>query len=355
MKLTLFLLTMIWSFDAFSKVYYSKQIKDTDLGKAFSTQSHQVGDHCLVGHISYHKDLSGSLDYFQRVNSSNIRRRTFGEVHGGVNLFIVAGSVSTSMTHRNATDNKTMTSQLHLKLDEGYSTLEQRSVKNGKDLSQCGTHFIYQVNYGRDIFINTRLHFRTEEDFKRFVIKIKIRLLFFKKTFTKIREIEKYAENAVFSVDVNSNGPLPAELQAKLNAKPTHCSGKNISPCLETLASLVDYSFDANGLVKDLAQLEKVPRSFVVVGFQDSGHYGAQDWQAIQQNYLYEQTWHAVEAHFGDAVRTLQRAEAFLAVASESEKPQLEAQKAAAEQALLDATQLRETCFASPWLSQCQL
>ncbi|TMP76960.1 hypothetical protein CWC05_21045, partial [Pseudoalteromonas ruthenica] len=79
----------------------------------------------------------------------------------------------------------------------------------GYENNDCGNSFIYQLDYGRDVFINTRLHFRSEADYKRFVTKIKIRLLFFKKTITKVKLIEKYAANAVLSIDANSSAPLP--------------------------------------------------------------------------------------------------------------------------------------------------
>ncbi|MCF6441564.1 hypothetical protein L1077_19180 [Pseudoalteromonas luteoviolacea] len=353
MKIYLAAIATLLSCVAHGKVYYSEKVKTTDLGKTFNLNTHTVGQPCLQGDVQYHSNLSGSLNYFQRVDETLIRRRTFGEVHGGINLFIIAGSVSTSMTHRNATDSLSLTSQLHLKFDEGYSTLEDRGLINGINIGDCGHSFVYQVNYGRDLFVNTRLHFKTVEDYKRFVIKIKIRLLFFKKTITKVKEIEKYAESAVFSVDVNSNGPLPEKLQKQLNERPTYCRGSNISPCLETLHELVSYSFDNNGLVKDLASLEKVPRSFVVKGFQDSGHYGAQDWIMANNQEADEATWRKADSHYGQAVRELERAKAFLTVATEGELAQAQLRYDQALIKLTDAQALKSRCFEKPWLSEC--
>ncbi|KZN51081.1 hypothetical protein [Pseudoalteromonas luteoviolacea] len=337
---------------AHGKVYYSEKITASDLGKSFNFNSHTVEQPCLRGDVQYHPSLSGRLNYFQRVDETLIRRRTFGEVHGGVNLFIIAGSVSTSMTHRNATDSLSLTSQLHLEFEEGYDTLENRTLNNNIDIGNCGHSFIYQVNYGRDLFVNTRLHFKTEEDYKRFVIKVKIRLLFFKKTFTKVKEIEKYAENAVFSVDVNSNGPLPVRLQKQLNERPTYCSGSNISPCLDTLHELVSYTFDNDGLAKDLDSLEKVPRSFVVKSFQDSGHYGAQDWVASRTTED-EMIWRRADSYYGRAVRDLERAKAFLQVATDDEKVQAQIDYDQAVIKLADAEALKSRCFENPLLSEC--
>jgi hypothetical protein len=346
-------LAIVWSGFAYSTVYYSELVKEYDLGKSFDLSIHQLGTHCLQGKVIYHKDLSGSLDYFQRVDQRLIRRRTFGEVHGGINLFIIAGSVSTSINHVNATDNLTLTSQLHLKLDQGYSTLESRSLRPNKSIEHCGRQFVYQINYGRDLFINTRLHFRSEEDYKRFVTKIKIRLLFFKKTITKIKEIEKYAEHAVFSVDVNSNGALPVELQQKLDGQPRYCKGSEITPCLETLQSLVSYSFDEQGLIKDLSSLEKVPRSFVVKGLRDSGHYGAKDWLQLSTP-NYELVWRAIDEQFGDALRNLERTKAFYSVASAEDKTAAELALQQAELVLEEITFKRDECFAHPWMAMCQ-
>lgn len=353
MKSFLPLLSLSCAFAAQGQIYYSEKVGVNDLGRAFNPSMHQLKDACLQGTPTQHTEFSGSLDYLQRADQTLIKRRTFGEVHGGVNLFIIAGSVSSSMTHRNATDQNTLTSQLHLKFEEGYSTLENRQVKTDVNLRDCGSHFVYQVNYGRDLFINTRLHFRTEEDYKRFVTQTKTRLLFFKKTKTKVKEFEKYAENAVFNVDINSNGPLPAKLQQLLNEQPTYCRGSDMTPCLQTLEKLVNYSFDPEGLQFDLAELAKVPRSFVVKSYRESGHFSAHNWQPVVSNTMHEATWHRAEQRYGEAVRRVARFKAFLAVASEVEKPALEAQLEAAHFALDDAQRLRKTCIDSPWMSQC--
>ncbi|NOU51898.1 hypothetical protein HG263_15280 [Pseudoalteromonas sp. JBTF-M23] len=342
---------LLLAFNISAKQYYSEQFSEQDLGKAFDTELHRASETCLTGTVEHHQQSAGQLDYLQRLNETQIRRRTFGEVHGGVNLFIVAGSVSTSITHTNATDNLTLTSQLHLKLSQGHSTIESRQVL--KDAEYCGDQFIYQVNYGRDLFINTRLHFRSEADYKKFVTKIKIRLLFFKKTKTKVKEIEKFAQNAVLTIDANSSGSLPPRLQQIMNSNPKHCRGSNISPCLNTLQALADYTFGGQ-LSDDLGALPKLPRSIITKTYEESGHFDVSNDVSVVSTEQYEPIWRDIEKRYGEAVRRHRRAEAFLAVATEQEQASAQAEYDMSQQQLSQLQVLRSTCLVQPWLGQCQ-
>ena len=352
MRILVSLLILCCSFSVFSKRYYTESYTQADLGRGFNLQSHTPDAKCVTGQVRYHSAMSGELDYLQRLNATQVRRRTFGEVHGGVNLFIIAGSVSTSITHRNSTDKLSLTSQLHLKFDEGYSTLENRQLVAGYENNDCGNSFIYQLDYGRDVFINTRLHFRSEADYKRFVTKIKIRLLFFKKTITKVKLIEKYAANAVLSIDANSSAPLPAELTSLLNNNTQHCRGSDITPCLTTLQRLSDYVFGNSGLAKDLKVMEKAPRGITTRSYEESGHYALQS-QSIKTEPQYDFIWQKIESRYGAAVRRLERARAFLAIANDGEldAAQLEVERATI--LLSDMEGIRSVCMTSPWLAQC--
>lgn len=353
MRILVSLLILSCSFKVLSQRYYSESYTQADLGRGFNQQLHKPAVKCVTGEVRYHRAMSGELDYLQRLNATQVRRRTFGEVHGGVNLFIIAGSVSTSITHRNATDNLSLTSQLHLKFDEGYSTLENRQLVDGYEHNECGNSFIYQLNYGRDVFINTRLHFRSEADYKRFVTKIKIRLLFFKKTITKVKLIEKYAANAVLSIDANSSAPLPLQLKALLKNNTRYCRGNDITPCLTTLQRLSDYAFGDSGLANDLSVMEKAPRSIMTRSYEESGHYDSRD--GVQSNLEnYDFIWHGIDKRYGLAVRRLARAEAFLAVALEPEKNTAQAEFDLAIVHLADMEILRQTCQISPWEARCK-
>ncbi|CAM4289968.1 hypothetical protein [Pseudoalteromonas byunsanensis] len=353
MRAILYGALVCFSVGASAQRYYSELFSEQDLGKSFAVQTHKVGDKCLTGTVVHTPVSSGELDYLQRQNETQIRRRTFGELHGGVNLFIIAGSVSTSMTHRNATDTLSLTSQLHLKLEQGYSALEERQVVAGYEDLSCGNDFVYQVRYGRDLFLNARLHFRTEEDYKKFVTKIKIRVLFFKKTKTKIKEIEKFAANAVLSIDANSNGALPAGLEQLMANNPKHCRGNNITPCLDTLQKLADYTF-GGPLSSELNNLPKITRSIMIESYQDSGHYELSSLQGMQSSEQYSDVWLAIDERYGKAVRDVQRAEAFLAVATEDEQPDAQAQFDAAKVNLEEMEVLRSSCFADPNQPQCR-
>lgn len=337
------------------KTYYGDQFSTRDLGLGYSEAVHKGREKCLTGNIIRHPRGSGRLDFYNFSNTTNVKRRTFGEVHAGINLFIIAGSASTSMYHSNATDNLSVTSSMHFFLDEGYSSIEDRNLVPDWQSKDCGDSFLYQVNYGRDIFLNAKLHFRSEADYKRFVTKIKIRVLFFKKTITKVKEYQKYAANAVFTLDVNSNGALPAELETILAASPVVCKGSNISPCLDTVTTISDYLFGDAGLAQDIGELSPVVRSVKTARYEKSGHYEVVAPAPPNQDQVFA-ILSRVEARYGELVREEQRAKAFYLVAEgDDDKAEALAHWQETSQTRIQFEVTRSECFASPLLTRCQV
>lgn len=347
-------IVVVLSQGAQAERYVSDRVGVADLGRSVQPSSLQLGAACVQGTVQYHPHGRAQLDYWQGMDDIDSARQVYGEVHGGVNLFIAAGSVSTSITQRNATDNLTLSSQLHLQLDQGSSSLEQRTVLPGSSSANCGEQFVYQVRYGQDIFLNARWHFRSEDDYQKFVTKVKVRVLFFKKTYTKVKELESHAKNAVLDIDVSSSAPLPAPLQALLQAQPRYCPGNNIAPCLATLQHVVDYLVGDTGLRADLATMPLQPRQFVTASYQDSGYFLYTN--TLQTSSIsYDERWLGVYRRFGQANRDLQRAEAFLAVASDEEREQATAHWQAAEQQQQFWAARWTRCQAQPWLAECLL
>ncbi|MCL1124944.1 hypothetical protein [Shewanella surugensis] len=347
-----FLLTLV-SLPIVATEYYGDGYSVDDLGKGFTSQNYQSVPACIEGSVVTHTQGKGELNFLNQLDQRQVRSRTFGELHGGVNLFIIAGSVSTSIYHTNAKDDLTVSSSLHLYFDEGHHTLENRQILDHADSSQCGDSFIYQVDYGRDIFLTSQLHFQSVEDYKKFVTKIKIRLLFWTKTKTTVKEFKEYAQNAVLTVKVNSNGAIPASLQALLDSRPTSCKGDEVDECMDTLNQLSTYLFEPTGLAQDMDSMPPVIRSMHTKQYQESGHYSLNQPAEPEQEALMSIV-EEVEQEYGDRVRQEQRLKAFYQVAETvTEEQDYLAQWQAAKAYRTAFESLRTRCFISPFENEC--
>lgn len=346
-------LCLLLSLPAASKEYFGDGYSADDLGKGFTSHNYQSMPSCIEGTVVTHTQGKGELNFLNQLDQKQVRSRTFGELHGGVNLFIVAGSVSTSVYHTNAKDDLTVSSSLHLYFDEGHHTLENRQVLDSADLAQCGDSFIYQVDYGRDIFLTSQLHFQSVEDYKKFVTKVKIRLLFWTKTKTTTKEFKEYAQNAVLTVKVNSNGAIPASLQALLDSRPTSCKGDDVDECMDTLNQLSTYLFEPTGLAQDMDSMPPVIRSMHTKQYQESGHYSINQIEQPEQETLMNIV-EGVEQEYGARLREEQRVKAFYQVAdTQAEQQAYLALWDTATAHRIAFEPLRSRCFISPFENEC--
>lgn len=253
--------------------YYGDRYNTSHLGYGFNSSLFKATKPCLLGDKEFQKKTQGKLDFIYNLQSKQLRERTYGEIHGGVNLFILAGSVSTSVYHKTSTNSQTLSNTILFKYDAGATTLENRKAHSGLNTDNCHNSFIYQINHGQDIYLTAKLRFKTIDDYKKFVTKIKIRILWKKKTKTKTKILEKYAKNAVFTVSVNSNGKLPNQLNKLISEKKLTCRGDNIEPCIDSYLSLSSYLYANDGLSQDMQQMEPPVRSIITRTYSKSGHY----------------------------------------------------------------------------------
>ncbi|WP_299495264.1 hypothetical protein [uncultured Shewanella sp.] len=346
-------LCLLLSLPVASREYFGDGYSADDLGKGFNSQTYQSMPSCLEGAVVTHTQGKGELNFLNQLDQRQVRSRTFGELHGGVNLFIVAGSVSSSVYHTNAKDDLTVSSSLHLYFDEGHHTFENRQVLDNVDTSQCGDSFVYQVDYGRDIFLTSQLHFQSVEDYKKFVTKVKIRLLFWTKTKTTVKEFKEYAQNAVLTVKVSSNGAIPASLQALLDSKPTSCKGDEVDECMDTLNQLSTYLFEPTGLAQEMNTMPPVIRSMHTKQYQESGHYSINQIALPEQEALMSIV-DGVEEEYGARVRQEQRVKAFYHVAETEEEQSIYLAQWQAATAYREAFEpVRERCFRTPFENEC--
>ncbi len=335
--------------------FYGDRYNQQDLGKGYHSNRYHLGQPCLSGDIIFTPKSKGTLNFLSQLTDTDVREQTFGEIHGGVNIFIASGSASTSITHNVAKDDLSANLSMHMNLDYGYDTLENRIMDTAQTSTECGDSYVYQIDYGRDIFLTAKLHFNSLDEYKKFVTKITVRVLFVKKSWTKTKIIKKFAQNAVLTINVASNGVLPHRLQSLVDENPTACRGLEIEKCIDTYHLLSQYLFDQSGLISDLDTIPKPVRSAHMRTYQESGHYALTAHRSEPDPILFEMI-QSVEARYGELVRLESRTKAFYET-SESEIERV-VRYTEWQSALNNRDQfatLRDACFTQPSVQLCDV
>lgn len=337
-----------------SRIYYGDRYNQAYLGYGFDSSRLKPTKKCLIGSSEFHKKSKGKLDFIYNLKSQQLRERTYGEIHGGVNLFIFSGSVSTSIYHKTSTDAQSISNTVLFTYDAGVTTLENRTLPDNIEVAECGSGFIYQIDYGQDIYLNARLRFKTVEDYKRFITKIKIRILWKKKTKTKTKTLEKYAKNAIFTISVESNGELPKPLKQLIASENLTCRGDDIEPCVESYMALSNYLYSDVGLAKDIKPLPTPIRSITVRNFLESGHPEFIAEQAQPSPSLLK-LLEVIEQTYGDLVQQEATAKALydLSVTLEEKEKTLLVWNIAKEKRR-DFAKVRSICFDDPNFLNCR-
>ncbi|MEM9103394.1 MAG: hypothetical protein AAGB12_13845 [Pseudomonadota bacterium] len=252
------------------------------LGRGFNTKTGFTKSTCLNGEVKIAGNTQGLLRYDGSRTVTERIEEKFGEVKGSVNFVVFGGSVSVSVFSR-VTDSVTSTSSsLRLLYQEKDYSLENRQLTTfGQNISKnpnfiydnCGNEFVHSVKVGSELFVTAKLHFRTRESYERFRTKIKIRVLFIKKTKTITKEFREYAQNAVYSIQVNTVGGVTTKLKNILDNNPTHCLLDTIENCLLTSERIFDYLFDEQGYAVDLSSENLRVTEFTTQNYKDSGHF----------------------------------------------------------------------------------
>jgi hypothetical protein len=263
--------------------YFGVTVDQSYLGRGFDNQVTLFREHCITGDIVETGNTQGELSYTGSNTVERHMEETFGKVKGGVNLIIFAGSVSTSISSRVTDNSRTASSSVKLIYDARDLSLENRtltplgvSMLNQEDFqvdATCGNEFVHHVKLGSEIYVNARLYFRSVEDYKKWVTKIKVRFLFYSKTKTKTEEWYDLTENGVYSIDVVTRGGMTDRLQTILDSNPTYCKTDNMDACIDTGSKIFDYLFSETGYPLDIKSAPKQVVSFSTESYLNSGHF----------------------------------------------------------------------------------
>ncbi|EAR10562.1 hypothetical protein MED297_11120 [Reinekea sp. MED297] len=264
--------------------YAGYQIQPDHLGVGFDSDMATMRQACLQGDWIETGNVRGELNYLSSQTAEAFIEQTYGKVKGGINLILFAGSVSTSLSSRVTENRRSASSSIRLIYDARDLSLENRTLTPlgqsmvGADpmtiLSTCGDAFIHHIKLGSEIYVTTRLHFRSVEEYQKWVTKIKVRFLFYSKTKTKTKEWLKLTENAVYSIDVNTQGGMTPRLQELLDQNPRYCQTDAMTDCETTLEKLFDYLFSPSGYAQDIESAPKTVLSMNTQTYQASAHFG---------------------------------------------------------------------------------
>lgn len=349
----LFFIPFFWVSLCDADIYYGDRFTAQQLGYGFDGNQFNLKEPCLGGEQVFTPKTLSKVDFYSNRQQKQLRENTFGEVHGGVNLFIISGSVSTSIYHETSADSLSLSNVTHFSYESGSTTIEQRNQLDGVTAQDCGDGFIYQINYGQDIYLNAKLYFKSLEDYKKFVTTIKIRLLFYTKTTKKVKILEEYAKDAVFSVAVRSSSTLPDRLKALVGKKKLICKGDDIEECIDSYFAISEYLYNENGLVQDLDSQTLAVRSVNVRGYEESGHYDlTRDGEPSSDQLAALLT--DIEEKFGILINAQERALVFYEIEADESKREalyVDWQKAKNEREAFEV--IRDICFNEPSFSNC--
>ncbi|MFC3033638.1 hypothetical protein ACFOEE_14010 [Pseudoalteromonas fenneropenaei] len=342
MRNLLLWLCSVLALPAVSHTFYSLDTASEQLGQGFELESGMPKEACLNGVWHFQGGSQGDLAYRGAFDSQTMINTIAGSVQGGINLVIFGGSVKFSMRRKVTENNNSAASVVELGYEKGSYNFEQRTVKAdyvqllqtdpAAVRASCGDSFIHNVRLGSKVYLSAKLHFRTKQEYEWFQTKIKIKVLFFKKTITKTKEFLKATENAVYSVQVNTDGGMTPKLAALSAGGAMHCKTDNLDPCIDYAERLFAYLLDGGDYAQDLSDEHLNVLSYEVESYQDSGHYelAAAGSNPIPERYMgLSARLRAVQDMVSDEIERLQ---AFMAVADTAQDQQYYAARLAERQ-----------------------
>jgi hypothetical protein len=263
-------------------LYSGVNLNANQLGRGFDSELSALRNPCVMGEIVTWNNTQADISYAGLNSHERYLEETYGRVKGGVNLVLFAGSVSTSLSTRVTDNSRTSSSSVKLLYYAKDQSIENRklspygtAVLNQNEIaidSLCGSEFIHHLKLGLEISVTTKLHFRSIEDYQRWVTKVKVRFLFYTKTKTKTQEWLELTENAVYSIEINAKGGMTDRLQTILDENPVYCVTSNIDACIDTTSRLFEYLFSEIGYIVDIKDAPMQVISFSTTPYLISGH-----------------------------------------------------------------------------------
>lgn len=257
----LFLISLVFPFSTYAERFINPNMLPALIGSGINSETGDIVSKCLNGTT---KDVDNSRLIFSVMNTNNARnsyQETTGSISGSVDFVLFGGGASVSV-HTQFSDSTNTVTQIYKvnykshgeRFDTtGFNTLGSSMIgqTDSTKLTNCGDHYINYVQYGSDLFIVANLAFSSSEEYREYVTKIKVKVLFFKKTFTISDEFYDLAVNARYSISARSELPLPTVISTALNnSDEMVCQSNNVTamtPCVDATSDIFDYVAAADG------------------------------------------------------------------------------------------------------------
>lgn len=283
LRTILIVLCGLLSFYANAHTYYSLNTEHEQLGQGFEQELGIPLESCLDGQWQFQGGSMGDLAYRGDFDSDTMINTITGSVKAGINLVIFGGSAKFSMRRKVTKNRNSAASAVELTYEKGSYNFENRTTKPAfvellstdptQVRNRCGDSFIHNIKLGSRIYITAKLHFKDRTKYEWFQTKIKVKFLFFSKTFTKTKVFQEATKDAVYTIQVNTDGGMTPEL-ARLSKNGTmHCKTDNLTPCITYADNLFSYLLDGGDYVDDLKDEHLNVLKYEVESYEDSGHY----------------------------------------------------------------------------------
>ncbi len=294
------------------------------LGRGYDGSSGFYKNKCIVGEIFEVGNKELEFNYLGSQTAKENMTEIFGRVTGKVDFGIFGGSVSVSITNRVSENTMTSSTSLRVRYDAqdlriinpGYTDYGYSAMAGGITEMQtmCGNSFVYRVNLGSDVFVTSRLYFRSRDEYNKFKTKVKIKIGFIKKTITKTKTWSDHTKNAVYALDVVTNGGMTTRLQEIIDGNKRYCNTSDLEDCGETTEILFSYLFGENGYADDLQQEHMLVKEVSTQTYADSGLFKliAPNVEYIDPGFKIQES--KLEIKLSESTDHKERMKAFLAV-----------------------------------------
>ncbi|WP_462162948.1 hypothetical protein [Pseudoalteromonas xiamenensis] len=360
----LFLLLFIQPF-AWGQSFYSLGTQNEQLGQGFELENGITKEACLDGDWVFQGGSMGELSYRGAFDSNTMINTIAGSVQGGINLVIFGGSVKFSMRRRVTENRNSAASVIELGYEKGSYNFENRTVKPAfSDLlkhdplqakNRCGNSFIHNIRLGSKLYVSAKLHFKTREEYEWFQTKIKIKVLFFKKTITKTKEFLEATKNAVYTIQVNTDGGMTPKLAQLTQHGPMHCKTDNLEPCMAFADELFGYLLDGGDYGRDLTDQHLNVIKYDVERYEDSGHYDLANAGTIAIPTRYKELSARLRGYQDLVWDEIERLSAFVAVTDDAtERTSLESRLQSRQNQSTTLAAASDYCATLPGTSLCE-
>ena len=364
-KIIVLLSTVLCSFFAHATTYYSLGTDKEVLGAGFETDLSMPLAPCLNGDWIYQGGSEGGMAYRGDFDSKTMIDTLTGSIKGSVQLVIFGGSVKFSVRNKTTKNSNSSASTIELNYKKGSYNFENRTLKpeianllqtNPSAARQkCGDGFIHNMKLGSNLYVTAKIHFKSRSEYQWYQTQVKVKVLFWSKTFTKTKEFYEATKNAVYSIEVNTDGGLTPRLAELTKNGPIYCKTAEMDHCLDHAEQLFSYLLQGGDYANDITDSQLNNITFDVASYEKSGHYGLAFAGNPNNSKRYFELSHRLRGYQDLVNDEIERLRAFLAVATdESEIAQLTSQLEERSQQKTALDNSADYCYDLPGTTLCE-